>query len=195
MTEQQQTRRRDSAASREALLDAAVELFAERGYDRTTVRDIAGRAGVNQALLFRYFGSKEALFAAVVAREGRDKLAAGPENELFARILRAVLDVSHTAHPDNALRIMLRSSGEDVAASEIRKELTEDYVRVLAGLTDSPDGDLRAQLVLAWIVGIDLLRSVSVTPPLADTDPERIVACVLPAAQTLLQRVRDVSSE
>jgi AcrR family transcriptional regulator len=195
VTGQQQARRRDSAATREALLDAAVELFAERGYDRTTVRDIAGRAGVNQALLFRYFGSKEALFAAVVARAGRDKLAESPPEELFARILRAVLEAGHAEHPDNAMRIMLRSGGEDAAASEIRRELTEDYVRVFAGLTDSPDGDLRAQLVLAWIVGIDLVRSVSGTAPLADSDAERIVACVLPAVQTLLQRVRDVSSE
>ena len=70
MTEAQ-SRKRDSTATKAALLDAAASLFAERGFDRTTVRDIAKQAGVNQALLFRYFGTKEALFEEVIARTGR----------------------------------------------------------------------------------------------------------------------------
>jgi AcrR family transcriptional regulator len=61
-------RARDAAATRKALLDAAAELFFERGFNRTTVRDIADRAGANQSLIFRYFGSKAAVFEAVAAR-------------------------------------------------------------------------------------------------------------------------------
>jgi AcrR family transcriptional regulator len=195
VTEERQARKRDSAASKTALLDAAAEIFAERGYDRATVRDIASQAGVNQALLFRYFGSKEALFAAVVARTGRDQLAESPPAELFARILRAILDKDRAASPDHVLRIMLRSSGEDVAATSIRRQIGDDYVHALAGLSDSPDADLRAHLVLAWIVGIDLLRSVAASPPLADADTEQVVQCVLPAVRTLLERAQDVSPE
>jgi AcrR family transcriptional regulator len=188
----QEIRRRDSNASRAALLDAAAELFAERGYDRTTVRDIAGRAGVNQALLFRYFGSKEALYAAVVARSGRDTLAELPPEEVLAHILRAILEGDRQ---DNSLQIMLRSSGEDVAAKAISHELGQEYVRALAALTDAPDGEIRAHLVLAWIVGIDLLRSVSGSEPLASAGSDHVVGCVLPAVQTLLERVRDISPE
>ena len=90
MTEQA-GRRRDAAATQQALLDAAAKLFAERGFDRTTVRDIAGEAGVNQALLFRYFGSKEALFEAVIARNGREQLAVTPPERLFSASLRSML--------------------------------------------------------------------------------------------------------
>jgi AcrR family transcriptional regulator len=190
VADHQQVRRRDSSASRAALLDAAAELFAERGYDRTTVRDIAAQAGVNQALLFRYFGSKDALFAAVVARAGRDKLAESPGAQVFARILRAVLDKQGQ---DSALQILLRSSGEDAAVKTIQQELGEEYVQALAALTGSPDGDLRAHLVLAWVVGIDLLRSVARTQPLAGARSEQVVECVLPAVRTLLERVEDVS--
>jgi AcrR family transcriptional regulator len=193
VTGNQQTRKRDSAATREALLDAAEELFAGRGYDRTTVRDIAGQAGVNQALLFRYFGSKEALFAAVIARSSRDKLAESPPDQVFAKVLRSLLDKTQTTEP--AVQIMLRSAGEDVAANTIRQELSEDYVRVLADLTDGPNSALRAHLVLAWIVGIDLMRSGVGTQPIAGADTNDIVECVLPAVRTLLERVRDVSSE
>lgn len=70
MAADQPSRKRDATATKAALLDAAAELFADRGFDRTTVRDIAHRAGVNQALLFRYFGSKDALFEHVMARGG-----------------------------------------------------------------------------------------------------------------------------
>ena len=195
MTEERQARKRDSAASKSALLDAAAEIFAERGYERATVRDIVSQAGVNQALLFRYFGSKEALFAAVVARTGRDQLAESPPAELFARILRTILDKDRAADPDHVLRIMLRSSGEDVAATSIRRQLGDDYVQALADLSDSPDADLRAHLVLAWIVGIDLLRSVAASQPLAGADIEQVVQCVLPAVRTLLERAQDVSPE
>ena len=90
MTEQ--ARRRDAAATQQALLDAAAKLFAERGFDRTTVRDIAGEAGVNQALLFRYFGTKEALFEAVMARGGREHLAATTPERLFGTSLRSLLE-------------------------------------------------------------------------------------------------------
>lgn len=187
----QQVRRRDANASRAALLDAGAELFAERGYDRTTVRDIAARAGVNQALLFRYFGSKEALFAAVVARTGRDLLAEAPGDQVYAHILRAILDEEKRDGKDHSLLIMLRSSAEDAAARTIRHELGQDYIRAIGQLTEAPDADIRAHLALAWIVGIDLLRTVGNAEPLASTNPEDIVKYVLPAVRTLLERVQD----
>ncbi|MGC9333088.1 MAG: TetR/AcrR family transcriptional regulator [Anaerolineae bacterium] len=52
--------------TRARLLEAAAELFAEQGYARTTTRDLAAAASVNEVTLFRHFGSKKNLFAAVV---------------------------------------------------------------------------------------------------------------------------------
>src|SRR4051794_14153604 len=57
-------RRRDAAGTRQLLLDAARRRFAGNGYTATTVRDIADDAGVNVALINRYFTSKEGLFEA-----------------------------------------------------------------------------------------------------------------------------------
>jgi AcrR family transcriptional regulator len=148
---------------------------------------------VNQALLFRYFGSKEALYLAVVARASRDKLAETPSSQLFAQILRGILD--RQAGESRSVQIMLRSTAQDVAAKAIGQELGNDYVRALGELTDAPDGDLRAHLVLAWIVGIDMLRSVAGTEPLASADANSVLACVLPAVRTLLEGIEDISSE
>src|SRR5262245_670386 len=69
-------RRRDAAASRKALLDAARALFGERGYDRTTLRDIGDRAGVDAALVARYYGNKAGLYLAAIAQDGQDAVAA-----------------------------------------------------------------------------------------------------------------------
>jgi len=63
-------RRRDAAATREKILDAAEELFAERGYHGVSIREIVALAGVDLALVHYYFGPKDALFREVIERRG-----------------------------------------------------------------------------------------------------------------------------
>ena len=58
---------RKSERTRATILKAAQALFAELGYERTTVRDIAARAAIDPAMVVRYFGSKDALFARATA--------------------------------------------------------------------------------------------------------------------------------
>jgi AcrR family transcriptional regulator len=184
----EEPRRRDATATRQALLDAATELFAERGYDRTTVRDIATRAGVNQALLFRYFGSKEAVFAEVAA--GHDLRDTEPA-QLVADMLEHLLAPGTSKRRDQVLTALLRTLGTDDEAAKIRRTLTAGYVDTLATLTDEPNAELRAELVLAWVFGISFMRGVAATPPLADADPQ-VQELVLPAARVLLEKLSDV---
>lgn len=181
-------RRRDSTATRAALLAAAEELFAERGFDHSTVRDIAERAGVNQALLFRYFGSKGALFAEVMAQRSRQPLYAGPVEELPRRILRQIMDPETARTKDNPLYAILRSSAHGGEVSEVRRRLEEDYARALAALTDAPDAAERADLVLAWMLGLALLRNIFRKEPLADAEPDKVTSQVLGAIGGLLER-------
>jgi len=61
-------RRRNAANTREAILASARTAFTNSGYDGAGVREIASGAGVTAMLVNRYFGSKEQLFAEVVAR-------------------------------------------------------------------------------------------------------------------------------
>jgi len=183
-----QGRKRDSAATKASLLDAAASLFAERGFDRTTVRDIAREAGVNQALLFRYFGSKEALFEEVIARGGREHIATTPPERLFSATLRSMLEADEHGRRNRSLETYLRSSGSDSAAAAIRQQLGKEYARTLATLTDSPDAELRADLALAWLLGIGLVREITAKEPLASADPDDICRLVLEATKTLLER-------
>ncbi|WP_225727903.1 MULTISPECIES: TetR/AcrR family transcriptional regulator [unclassified Nocardia] len=177
---------RDSAATRAALLTAAQGLFAERGFERATVRDIAARAGVNQALLFRYFGSKEELFRAAITEKGRRVLEEGAAGGLLARLLARALEPDGTAAQGYWLQAALRSSGHDEGGAAIRRELGDEYVRALSGLTEDQDGELYADLLLAWVVGIALMRHVHHREPLASADPATVARHVLRAANRLL---------
>ncbi|MFF2526861.1 TetR family transcriptional regulator [Streptomyces liangshanensis] len=188
MAEKQQPRRRDAAGTRQALLDAATALFAERGFARTTVRDIADRAGANQALIFRYFGSKAAVFEAVAARQGRAQLDSTPLEKLLDATLRSMLRDEPGQRRDHTLVTFLRSLGSEGPAATIAEQLGADYAGALSTLTDAPDAELRAQLVLAWLVGIGLVRDVSRMEPLAGADTDEICALFLTAARTLLER-------
>lgn len=181
-------RRRDAAATRAVILAAARELFAERGYERATVRDIATRAGVNQALLFRYFGSKDELFRATMTDRGRSMLEAGSVETLLSRLLEQALEPSAAAAHGSWLQAALRSSGHEASASVIRRELGEEYIRALSTLTDGTGAEVRADLLLAWLLGIGLVRSVLHREPLASADPAEVAGYVLRAAGVLLER-------
>ncbi|MFI5771311.1 TetR/AcrR family transcriptional regulator [Streptomyces sp. NPDC051658] len=172
-------RRRDAAATRRRLLEAARDLFAERGYEGATVRSIAARAGVNQALLFRYFGSKRGLLTEVVALGGLEQLRATPPEELFETALRSMLTRSAEGTEDRSLEVYLRSVGRGDEAAGTLRELGEEYQSALAGLSSAPDGALRADLAMAWLLGIGLMRTVVAREPLAGAEPDEVCRLVL----------------
>ncbi len=64
------------SGSREQLIEAARKVFAEKGFDGATVKELAERAGVNISLVSYYFGGKEGLYTACIEDTGRGRLAA-----------------------------------------------------------------------------------------------------------------------
>ncbi len=196
---------RDAERTRQALLDAAGYLFTAEGYDRTTVRAIAERAGVNQALLFRYFGNKEALFARVLAAQAMEVLHGGPPDELLERTLRSILVPTGTAEATRTglFDSALRSAGSSEVVDALRDELGVAYTAEFAALAggdpgapqgpDGPDGAdavLRAELLLAWLLGVNLLRNVLGSEAIRDADPDVVVGHVVRAARTMLHGLR-----
>jgi len=83
-------RRRDKEATKKSLIAAAVEVFAQRGFDGATTKEVATRAGVNEGLIQRYFGGKAGLLQAIVGNMCGERLtacrAAPPSNSLKAEI-------------------------------------------------------------------------------------------------------------
>lgn len=166
-----QPKRRDKAATRAALLEAARLRFAQHGYDGTGVRDIAGDVGVDPALVFRYFGSKDRLYGEAVNVEVPAGL--GDDGRPLAHITDALLhDVVFAdweqfdgEHP---LLVMLRSSGRPAIRDQLRERICADYLQDFAGRMGGVDADLRAELVGALLLGLGVMRSLVGSPALSD---------------------------
>ena len=182
---------RDAARTRQALLDAAGELFTSEGYDRTTVRAIADRAGVNQALLFRYFGNKEALFAQVLATQAMEVLHGGPPEELLERTLRSDPRPGRvrSRRAQRAVRLgaalggQLRGGGRPArrAGRRVHGRVRGDRGRrtIRRGQRRDPDARLRAELLLGWLLGVNFLRNVLHSETIRDADPDVVVGHVV----------------
>jgi AcrR family transcriptional regulator len=189
-------RRRDASATRRLLLDAARRHFAQDGYAGTTVRDIADDAGVNVALINRYFTSKEGLFEACLTGVADDLGRTVADDVPLARIpltiARQVAGSDVGEYPSRLL-LLLRSSGDE-RADQIRLGVLRSFAERLAALAGGrpgdPDGDrlvLNAQIVLAASFGIVLFRASAALEPLASvgeqelTEPlKRLIDALLP---------------
>ncbi|MFF5290366.1 TetR/AcrR family transcriptional regulator [Paractinoplanes globisporus] len=162
-------RRRDAAKTRQLLLDAARRRFAEDGYAATTVRDIADDAGVNVALISRYFASKEGLFEACLKTAGEELRRSTGEVGLDGipeAIARHIAE-SSAGSVAGQLALLLRSSGDE-RADQIRLDMLRSSAGRLAALAgDGPDRLLRAEVVLAAAIGITLLRTSTGIEPLS----------------------------
>lgn len=181
------SRRRDKAATKAALLEAARRRFAQHGFDGTGVRDIAADAGVDPTLIFRYFGSKQDLFTAAVHTEVPPGLGRGADPAVLARLL--VRDVVFTdaaadggEHP---LLVMLRSAGRPEVRARLREAVCGDYLAAFAEAVDAPDAALRAELVGAFLLGMGLMRSVVGTPELSEAEFADVDALVDAVAAAL----------
>lgn len=176
---------RNAAATRQAILGAARVCFMSEGYDQIGVREIAARAGADAALVNRYFGSKEALFAEAVATKFElGALFASDRSTLGERLARYVLQEKSPGDDYDPLVALLRSASSDVAGKMLRQALVEGFVRPLAARLDGDDAVLRAELIGSTLLG--LLAYKTVIGAMGNGDQERVVAVVTPVLQSLI---------
>lgn len=184
-------RRRDAARTRRLLLDAAVRRFTSHGYAATTVRHIADDAGVNVALISRYFRSKEGLFEACLnssVDELRRTVQDTPGSHTAESIARQIARPCAGGDPYN-LALLLRSSGDETA-DRIRLGLLRAYSERLAEACGDAGADrfLRAQVMIAAAAGIALLRTRTGMEPLASATEDDLVAPLRDMIESLLIR-------
>ncbi|MBB4938605.1 AcrR family transcriptional regulator [Streptosporangium album] len=172
MAEPTQQRSRGSDKTREVIVETALRLFRERGYEATTMRAIAAEAGVSVGNAYYYFASKEALVQAYYDRAQTEHEAACEEllatERSFALrldgVLREWVRVSepyhefavkffkHAAEPSNPL------SPFSAESSPARNSAIEIYRRVVEGSADRMDTELRAELPeLLWLLSMGVV--------------------------------------
>lgn len=163
------TRLKNAAATRAALLVAARRRFLDGSYSDVGLRDVASDAGVDVAMVSRYFGSKEKLFREVIRGDHSSWLdpALTPE-ELPALLARMVVQGAEPDEQENSDRliIILRSSSSPAAAALVRTAFEEDVLEPLAALLTGEDAHVRASLALTILSGFKVLRTVMTVQPL-----------------------------
>ena len=175
-------RRHDARASREALLDAADALFHERGYDAATVRDIGERAGVDAALIARYFGSKEGLYLATL-EQGRAPMPNDP-----MEMLDRMLNRSEQRGSGPVPRAMVSPTLTDAMREQIREIMRRRLVDPLAsqlGEQGVPDARLRVELLVAMAIGVSLTRAGGTLPTLAEAPLDDVLTVLRPLVEAL----------
>jgi AcrR family transcriptional regulator len=176
----------DSAATREALLEAAGRVFDERGYERATTREIGERAGVDPAMIARYFDSKEGLFLAAIAEMGsaeEDSIEPEPE-KLLAYLLERWDERGHSP--------ISRALASPVLTDEVRAQVQGAVSQRLLWRTVEllrergvPEPELRAELILALAVGVAMTRANGTLEQLAGTPREDVLALLGPFLDAL----------
>jgi AcrR family transcriptional regulator len=173
---------KSSARERQAsIIAAAATLFAQKGFNGTTTREIAKTAGISEALLFRYFPTKRALYAAIIAaRSQLSQLLASVEEAAEKRddvrvfTLIAGFRIHRGADP-SLLRLLLFSALEGHELSDMffrnRHRVFYDYLagyiarRTREGAFRKVDPLLAAQSFIGMIVYHRLLHEIFKVPP------------------------------
>jgi AcrR family transcriptional regulator len=162
----ERARRGRSAAGRAELrrdlVAAAISLFRTRGYDDTTIDDIAAAAGVGRRTFFRYFRSKEDAISpdheAALSRLAEIFEAAHPSEPTVALVLRAGETVFDLYTDDPPLSVQRFKLTHQVAVLRDRESASVDHYRRLftrylrQRFADDPDGELRAAVIGAAVV-------------------------------------------
>ena len=186
-------RRGGASESRGQILDAARRLFAEHGFDGTSLRQVARAAGVDPAMIHHFFKGKDELFALSV------ELPADPEQVLAGMadsdpaqraelIVRAVLRLWESPAQAGLLAFLRGTIGSKAKTALLRETVTRRVVsRIMASVPGNPEEvALRGSLVATQVVGLMMVRYVVRLEPLASATAEEVVRLVAPNVQRYL---------
>jgi AcrR family transcriptional regulator len=185
-------RRPGDTRTRDAILAAARNQFAEHGYDGASVRRIAGEAGVDAALVVHFFKSKAGLLVEAIQwpfdpEEQIDGLLSeGPENA-GSRLVRLMIETWDREGDRHAILTLLRSATIEPRAAELMRTFIQ--IRLFEPLLSrigADEPELRGELAASQLLGLGLARHVLRFEPLASADPAHVVAWAGPTIQRYL---------
>lgn len=178
--------------ARERILVSARELFARNGIAQTSIRSIAGSAGVDPALVHHYFGTKQQLFAAAINIPIDPMDVIGPLREIpvdrIGYVLPSILLPLWDSELGKGFIATLRSILAGSEASLIRSFL-QDVVAVEVGQrVDDPPGSgrVRVQFVASQLVGVVMARYILELEPFKSLPVDQVVETIAPNLQRYL---------
>jgi hypothetical protein len=181
-------RTRDKEGRQAAIITAARSAFAECGYPKTTIREIARRAGVTHGLVVLHFGSKEQLFLAAMPGSGEiASFIAGDLQTLPNRIAHTYVTRMETAGSGDPFMALVRSAASDQDAAKklliaMDQRSAESYRAVLSG----DDVEDRVASLGAYLIGITFSRYAVREGPLATISASDLEVLMVPTIRTIL---------
>lgn len=179
-------RRPGKSETREVLLETARHRFAERGYDKTSVRDIAAAAGVDPAMIRHHFGSKAELFRATMGwpfdpADIAANISVGDRNGVGERLTRVFFEAWEQPQSRAPLMAILRGAAtHDESAALVRQFITGQLYPRIAKVLRGQDAELRVDLAMAQLLGIAYLRHILAVEPIASQPIDELIARVAP---------------
>lgn len=185
-------RRPGGASSRQAILDAARELFMLHGFKGATVRAIAAEAGADPALIRHFFGDKDGLFIAAMQLPPdatRDVLAvfSTPAEEWGTRLTRAYLllwEDQSTAAPVRAT--LVSAFTNEQALAQFRSFLVAAVLEPASAHLPADDPELRLGIAMSHLIGVALARHLLAVPPIVRQEIDDLVELIGPSVQRYL---------
>lgn len=195
MTEHDNHRRpgrwRSGAESKQRVIEVARELFGQTGYRGTTVRAIATAAGVDPAMVFYFFGTKQGLFSAVVDMSADvppaiESIFAGDLDTIGERIVRTLVE-NLDKSGRTPLVMLTRSAPTDPQSEALLRDFIErEITDRLAALLGTPDAALRAGMVNVQILGLAVARYIVHIEPIASASVDELATAFGPLVQHCL---------
>jgi AcrR family transcriptional regulator len=185
-------RPRGKTDTRNVILATARHMFAEAGYDKTSVRDVAAAAGVDPAMIRHYFGSKAELFRATMGWpfEPADiaaRVTGGDRDQIGERLTRVFFEAWEHPGSRASLSAILRGAATHAESANLVRQFIQGqvYSQIAAGLGE-PDAELRIDLAMSQLLGIAYLRHILRVDPIASTPVEELIKRVAPVIRSHL---------
>lgn len=163
MRDPSELRPRNAAATRTAILTAARTRFIERAYEQVGLRTIANDVGVDPALIPRYFGSKEGLFAEVLASTTADPMdvLGGDRASFGTRVAREFLDPSRrSTEPMAFIQIATRSSASPTAGKLIHRHIEKHFMAPFTAWLSGKHASETAWVAACVMTGVVVMAGI-----------------------------------
>lgn len=177
--------------TKDRILHVARQQFAKLPYEQVTTRSIAAEAGIDAAMIHRYFGSKDGLFAAIVengirAENLSEQMAQIPLEHLGEAIVRYGIQLWSSPQAKPLMALLRRSLTENPRA--IYRILFPRFEEIIAqkSMFSSEEIQLRAGLCFSQMLGFILARHLIEVESIAALNTERAVQMIAPVLQNYL---------
>lgn len=190
-------RRAGDSGTRDAILDAALTLFSERGFEGASIRAIAAEAGVDPGLIRHFFGDKDSLFVETVSDRTAipRRIAAafpGESHDIGRRVTDNYLHLWDDPQTRPTLLALARSAATSSRAAGMMRDLLGARVGEAIGMSVDDPRARGIALAASHLLGVAFARHVIRLPALVEADRDTLVDQIAPTVQRYLSLLGEV---